>query len=60
MSEFAHPKRPRQYVAEILALPKEERRAALDNVPDEYRALVEYMIRDWWVKRRANEQRRTY
>ena len=56
MLEFAHPKRPRQYVAEIIALPKEDRRAALDDVPEEWRALVEYMIRDWWEKKKARNK----
>lgn len=45
-------KRPRQYASEIIALPKEERRAALDKVPDDLRPWVEFYVRDWWAKKR--------
>ena len=49
-------KRPRQYASEIIALPtKEERRAALQRVPEQWRAWVEFYIRDWWVRRRIQK-----
>jgi hypothetical protein len=41
-----HPKRPRFYAAEILGMPtREQRRAALAEVPAEWRAWVEDLVR---------------
>lgn len=44
--------RPRQYAAEIIKLKtRDERRAYLDTVPVEYRAMVEFYVWDWWARR---------
>ena len=45
-------KRPRHYAAEILALPsREDRQAAIDQVPEHYREWVMLYVRMWWHKR---------
>lgn len=44
---------PREYVAEILALPtREERRAALNRVPSHLREMVKLYVRIAWEKRK--------
>jgi len=47
------PKRPRHYAAEIIALPKAERRAALAQVPAELRDWVRHLIEDWHAKAKS-------
>lgn len=48
-------KLPRQHAAEIMALPTvAERRAALDRVPPEFRAMVETHIRIAWRRREGS------
>ena len=48
-------KRPRQYAAEIIALPSiDARRAALAAVPDWCRETVKHYVSDHWNKRRAS------
>lgn len=45
---------PREYVAEILALPtREERRAALNRVPSHLRPIVKTHVRIQWETRRV-------
>lgn len=48
---------PREYVAEILALPtREERRAALNRVPNHLRPIVETHVRIAWEKRHVRSR----
>ena len=50
------PRRPREYAAAIGALPtKEERRAALDEVPEELRALVRKHVEIIWNHPKGNK-----
>ncbi len=49
-------KPPRQWAAEIAALPMlEERRAALTKVPDAIRPIVETHLRNTWLWKKHNE-----
>ncbi|MEH6564618.1 MAG: hypothetical protein V7756_04755 [Halopseudomonas sp.] len=48
---------PRQYAAKIQALPtKEERQAALAEVPEDYRDLVKTHVKNAWYHPRANKK----
>jgi hypothetical protein len=52
-------KRPRQYAAEIIALPtKEDRAAALLRVPEEWRPWVEFYVRDAFMRRACIRRRK--
>jgi len=47
-------KRPRQYAAEIIALPmREQRQRALAEVPDDLRDWVREYVEDYFAKRRC-------
>ncbi len=47
---------PRQWAAEITAMPKlEDRRAALKKVPSNLRPIVETHIRIFWLWKKQNE-----
>lgn len=49
-------KPPRQWAAEIAALPMlEERRAALTKVPNAIRPIVETHLRNTWLWKKHNE-----
>lgn len=49
-------KPPRQWAAEITAMPKlEDRRAALKKVPTNLRPIVETHIRIFWLWKKHNE-----
>jgi len=46
-------KRPRHYAAEIIEMKSpEERRAALDHVPEEWREWVRHLVKDAFAKRK--------
>lgn len=52
-------KPPRQWAAEITAMPKlEDRRAALAKVPSDLRPIVETHIKNFWLWKKSNEARR--
>lgn len=52
-------KPPRQWAAEITAMPKlEDRRAALATIPDNLRPIVETHIRIFWLWKKQNEAKR--
>lgn len=52
------PKRPRQYAAEIIALPMRAQRArALNDVPEFYRAWVAELVSDYFAKRKFLNRR---
>lgn len=52
MLTFEKPKPARHYADEILTLrTKEERRAALDQVPEEMRQTVKFYVHDHFAKR---------
>jgi hypothetical protein len=53
VSCFTPEKRPRHYAAELLALPRAERRAALDQVPEALRSWVRELVTDHIEKRRC-------
>lgn len=50
-------KRPRHYAIEILLMDSlEERREALNRLPDDLRAWVETYLRQWWPSREKYKQ----
>lgn len=56
--EFSHPKRPRQYAVEIAALPKEQRRAAIEQAPSEYRDWIAQYLVMWSARGRLRQAAR--
>ena len=51
-------KRPRHYAEEILSLKtREERRQALEKVPDIYRSWVEEYVKDHFMKKKHDQNR---
>ncbi len=52
MLTFEKPKPARKYMDEILLLKtKEERKAALDQVPEDIRHIVKFYVADYFAKR---------
>lgn len=56
MDHYRAPRAPRQYAAEILALPhRADRQAALEAVPEHLREWVRHLVADAFARRAARE-----
>lgn len=45
--QYSHPKRPRQYAAEIAAAPRADRARLIARIPERFRAWVRHYLDDW-------------